>query len=124
MVDYTAKAVWNMDEAVLKQIQLLKFIFIGHLHKWELESAYWTIRGIRMEVDAKLKDKEQENVEKELKELEMVRNTYLLNKTDAEKKGEYWYALEKFCILLNRLMKRHGVYFREGDDPKYAVLQR
>jgi len=118
----TLKAVWNMDEAILKTIHYLKTEFILKIHKWQLEEAYWTLRDIRMEIEAKLKDKEQEKAKDKLKELETKRGEYL--KDPKAKRGEFYVACEQYYILLNRYMKIHGLYFRESDDPRYAVLQR
>lgn len=118
----TLKAVWNMDEAILKTISELKRGFIIKIHRWELEEAYWTLRDLRMEIDSKLKDKEQEKAKTELNNLEKTREDYLKDKK--AKKGEFYVACEKYYLLLNRYMKVHGLYFRESDDPRYAVLQR
>jgi len=123
-VDTVLKSIWNMDEAVLKAIYFLKLKFVNHLKDWELDSAYWTLRNIRMEVDSKLKSEEQEMVADDLEKLEKERNEYLKNPKDSKQRGEFYLQLESYYILLNRLMKRHGLYFREGDDPRYAVLQR
>lgn len=122
MVDFTAKTVWNMDEAVLKTIHELKTAFLIQIQHWQLENAYWTVRNIRMEVDAKLKDKEQKEANGKIKELEETRKKYLMDKRN--KRGEFYNCLEEFYILLNRYMKSHGLFFREGDDPRQAVLQR
>ena len=118
----TLKAVWNMDEAILKTIHYLKTEFILKIHKWELEEAYWTLRDIRMEIDSKLKDEEQKNAKKELEALEVKRKAYL--RDNKGKKGEFYIACEQYYLLLNRYMKLHGLYFRESDDPRFAVLQR
>jgi len=118
----TLKVVWNMDEAVLKSIHYLKVRFVFQMQNWDLDGAYWTIRNIRMEIDSKLKDKEQENVGTKLKEMEDQRKKYLKDKKN--KKGEFYLTLENYYILLNRYMKQHGLYFRENEDPRYAVLQR
>lgn len=118
----TLKAIWNMDEAILKTIHYLKTEFILKIHKWQLEEAYWTLRDIRMEIDSKLKGEEQKNAERKLRSLEKKRVEYLKNKK--EKSGEFYIACEQYYLLLNRNMKIHGLYFRESDDPRYAVLQR
>ena len=120
--DYTVKTIWNMDEAVLKTIHSLKTAFLIQIQQWRLDHAYWTVRNIRMEVDSKFKEKEQKKVDSELKKLEETRKEYLQDKK--MKIGEFYNCLESFYILLNRYMKAHGLFFREGDDPRQAVLQR
>jgi len=118
----TLKTIWNMDEAVLKSIHCLKVKFIFLMERGEYEEAYWTLRHIRMEIDSKLKDEEQKNAEEKIKELEQSRRDFINNKNTET--GKFCISLEVYYILLNRYMKKHGLYFRENDDPRYAVLQR
>lgn len=118
----TLKAIWNMDEGILKSILFLKMTLIYQMQNWDLDRAYWTLRNIRMEIDSKLKSEEQKIAENKLKTLENTRREYLKDKRN--KKREFYLALENYYVLLNRYMKAHGLYFREGDDPRYAVLQR
>lgn len=109
----TLKAEWNMDDSVLKSVLLLKYQFIEAMKSWELERAYWVARQIRMEVEAKFKVKEQEQLEEDILELEKLRTSYM---KDKKLKGKFYRGLENFNIILNRLMKKHGLYFREHDD--------
>ena len=109
----TLKAEWNMDDSVLKSVLMLKYQFIEAMKSWNLDGAYWIIRQIRMEVEAKFKLKEQEQVEEDILELEQLRNAWF---KDKKLKGKFYRGLENFMIILNRLMKKHGLYFREHDD--------
>ena len=114
MVEYdNLKAVWNMDEAVCRTIHSLKNAFILSMKDWNLENAYWTVRQIRMEAEAKFTDPEQKLCNKKLKELEKSRKECL---KDKEKRGELYLSLESYYVVLNRLMKKHALYFREQDD--------
>ena len=109
----TLKAEWNMDDSILKSVLLLKYQFIDKMKAWELDEAYCIIRQIRMEVEAKFKIKEQESLDADILELEELRNDYFKNK---RLKGKFYRGLESFNIILNRMMKKHGLYFREHDD--------
>jgi len=110
----TLKAEWNMDDAILKHILLLKHNFVEALHTWDLNSAYFTLREIWMEVEAKFRIKEQVRLELMIKNLEVVRNEYF--KDQRKKKGNFYHSLQGAMIKINRLMKKHGLYFREHDD--------
>jgi len=107
----TKKAEWNMDDEILKIIKELKSLFIIYMNEWDLKNAYFILRQLRMEIDAKLKPDEQKEAESKMGELENKRREYLKNQK--EKKGEFYRSCEKYYIFLNRLMKDHGLFFRE-----------
>ena len=111
--DDTLKAEWNMDDSILKSVLMLKYQFIESLKNWKLDDAYWVVRQIRMEVEAKFKDKEQKKLAQDILKLEILRTEYF---KDKKLRGKFYRCLEDFNIILNRLMKKHGLYFREHDD--------
>lgn len=108
------KAVWNIDDEILKIIKDLKIIFLIHMKDWKLEEAYWKLRLICVECDAKLNSTEQKEVEEALKLLETNRQTFAKN--GKEKAGEFYFNLENLYKKINNLMKEHGVWFREMED--------
>jgi hypothetical protein len=146
----TQKSIWNLDNIELSILFEIKVKIITALDSWNLEGAYWELRNLRRELDAKIgrvkerfegitleedrKEKEEkksksssekEEVDKKLKELEKTRNIYNSNDKKTEKdKSEYYLALEELYMFLCFLMKKHGLYFREGEDNRMAVLRR
>lgn len=141
------KALWNLDNVELTIIFQIKIQFITALQNWNLEEAYLKIRDLRRELDAKFgrarerfegiildenkDDKkkksiiEKEEVDRKLKELEKVRSEYSKKQQRTEEdKGNYYLALEELYMYLCYLMKKHGLYFREGEDNRMAVLRR
>lgn len=147
------QAVWNFDGAEMQAIFEVKAQFINEIRVWSLEDAFWTVRTLRMEIDAKLareknkaakafeqfneeqeaetdkKDKKKSLTEKEevdnlLLQLEQERQKYLPERNDSEVRIQFFLALEKFYMHLCWLMKKHGMYFREGEDNTLAVLKR
>lgn len=114
MVFEEEKAVWNIDDEILKIIKDLKISFLNSLKEWKLEDAYWFLDLICTECDAKLKDDEQKDIENKLKELEDKRQEY--SKNGKEKKGEFYFQLRTLYKTINRLMKEHGVWFREREE--------
>ena len=147
MEEQNQKALWNLDNVELTIIFQIKIQFIEALQSWNLENAYLRLRDLRRELDAKLRrarerfegitldenkdDKkkviiiEKDEVDKRLKDLEKIRSDYnkKQNKTE-EDKGNYYLALEELYLYLCFLMKKHGLYFREGEDNRMAVLRR
>ena len=108
------KSVWNIDDEILKIIKDLKVMFLISMKDWKLENAYWYLDLMITECDAKLRDDEQKDIEKELIILEKNRRSYKGN--GKEQVGEFYVGLKNLYKKLNRLMKEHGVWFREQDD--------
>lgn len=108
------KAVWNIDDEILKIIKDLKVIFLMHMKDWRLEDAYWKLDLMCMECDAKLKKDERKEIESDLKILETNRQTF--SKDGKEKAGEFYVNMRNLYKKLNRMMKEHGVWFREFED--------
>ena len=150
MADDTQQSVWNFDGAELFLIFQVKSAIFTSLKAWDLEESYSNIRLLRMELDAKLKrgnkkmvddfDKEQqlqkngkykkkltekENVDKLIKDLDEAYSGYMkLNSPSNKEKSVMYQALEFVYMELSHLMKKHGLYFREGEDMSLAVLRR
>lgn len=118
------ESVWNSDNIEHALLFEIKISFISNLKEWNLEAAYWDVRLLRLEFDAKLDDKEQKEVDRDIRSLEEMRTEYLKSKDDPESNGKFYAQLETFYILLTRLIKKHGIYFREGVDPSRAALRR
>lgn len=138
------QSIWNFDGAELHTLFELKSLATVQFIEWDLEGVYWTLRSMRRELDAKLddgskkkkddtnpedaskkKETERETVNRLMNELEIKRNNYQGLETKTEKdKGEYYIFEENFYMELCRLMKKHGFYFRENDDPSQAILRR
>lgn len=108
------KAIWNIDDEILKIIKELKLSFIISMKNWQLEDAYWFIDLICMECDAKLLDQEKLDIETQLKQLEAQRAEY--NMSDKRTAGIFYVNLRDLYKKINWLMKEHGVWFRERDD--------
>lgn len=140
----TLQSVWNFDGAELNLIFELKLEVSNALQEWNLEAAYWKLRDLRREIDAKLNrtkkneiecyNEEGEKQKVKLTEKELIdnfiiyvekeRNTYLLNYQGEGAASKFYLILEEFYMNLASLMKEHGLYFREGDDPSKAIFRR
>lgn len=149
--DEGQQALWNVDGAQLYVIFTIKTEASIALSTWDLETAYWKLRNLRREVDAKLRRDKKEDYKfqrvkringkdmieedtKKMSEKEAV--DYLLDmlgeervaflqspQSDAEL-SRFYLALEEFYIFLSRLMKQHGLWLREGEDAMDAFRRR
>jgi hypothetical protein len=145
MEETSIQSVWNFDGAEFYYIFEIKLKVAQCLDDWDLENAYWFLRQLRREVDAKLKrekskleeefDKEQGKekeketekiiMDRKLKTLSDARETYLEDrKVDKEAKFKFYNLLETFYLDICYVMKKHGIYFREGDSAQFAILHR
>lgn len=138
------QSVWNFDGAELFLIFQIKSRISLALESWDLKEAYKKIRLLRMELDAKLtrgqkkiieefekkqgKQKsftEKEEVDDMMNELDEAYNLYadIFNPTIKEQ-SDFYKLIEAFYMHLCYLMKKHGLYYREGEDSRLAVLRR
>lgn len=142
--DENQMTLWNMDGAELNLIFTIKLESATYLKTWNLESAYWSLRDLRRELDAKLNRIKKEEIkysdaagnekkgsftEKEivdamLEECEKERNMFIESQQEMEDLSRYYLVLEQFYLHLSYLMKKHGLYLREGEDASEAYRRR
>jgi translation initiation factor RLI1 len=68
---------------------------------------------------------EKQEVDALMKQLDEKYTEFLKdNKFTEEEKSIMFQLVEKFYMHLCYVMKRHGLYFREGEDFRLAVLRR
>jgi hypothetical protein len=140
----TSQSVWNFDGAELYLIFQIKNKIVDSFELWDLETCYWKLRLLRMELDAKLqrvinkmidefeekKEKKKTQTEKQILDdkLKFMDNKYSVYKDisnpNDDEKSSFYQCLEEFYMHLCWLMKKHGLYFREGEDMRLAVLRR
>lgn len=145
------QSIWNFDGAELFFIFGVKSGVANALKYGDLEEAYRNIRLLRMELDAKLQRTKKKIIEefeeeieaqkkikrkgKTLTEKEEVDNMMVLidnyytnnyndNKDNETIRESFYKLIEEFYMHLSYLMKKHGLYFREGEDMRLAVLRR
>lgn len=143
-MEETQQSVWNFDGAELYVIFIIKNKTREDLDSWRLEEAYWGIRSLRRELDAKLKRKqkkiiedfedeksdgkkretEKETVDNLIKGLDNSKKLFNESANDDEEKTRFYTKLEDVYMVLCHIMKVHGLYFREGEDSRLAVLRR
>lgn len=137
------ESLWNFDDKVSNILSELKANFLTSMFGWDLETAYFNVRLLWVESDAKLdrikkmypeKDEgegenkltaksyhEADYAAYKLQNLEIHRKYWLEGKYD---KGLYYKELEDFYMLVCLFMKYNGLYFREGHDASRAALRR
>ena len=139
------QSVWTFDWAELQLLFEIKSAFVNCMTAWDLENAYWKIRTLRAELDAKLSRGKTSKIEQEfeeeheqtkkklsekvecdalLNEVDKARNKFNKSSQDDQDKSNFYFVLENFYLHLCRLMKVHGLYFKEGGANRPAVLRR
>lgn len=142
------ESAWNFDGAQFYSLFKIKSRFVDALLEWDLEGAYWAVRTMRMEIDAKLKRKEtnkllirleeekakrkgteskteKEEVDEKMGELDEQRRKFLINANPKDNdRVEFYIKLENFYMYLCFIMKKHKMYYREGDDARLAITKR
>lgn len=143
MAEDGQQSVWNVDAAQFYVIFQIKTEASVFLTNWQLVDAYWRLRDLRREIDAKFnrtkktkyKIREDDKlVDRELTEKEMV--DYLLDELTKEKDifessgkinedySRFYLILEEFYMKLSEIMKEHGIYLREGEEGSDAFRRR
>ncbi len=123
--DFTAKTVWNMDEARMRQIDRYLIAAEECFLSWDLESLYSYLNQVRRIAAGKFKETEYDDLGKIMGEIEYFRRALDIDSPHYDNyKIQIFNLCDKYYVELNRLLKKHGVYFREGDDPTRAALKR
>lgn len=141
-------SVWNLDGEQYYALFQIKTKFVDRILAWDLEGAYWALRTLRMEIDAKLKREEtnkfleqkerekekQEKRERKKTEKEVIdelmeavtieRNVFLEAESEDEARVKFFQILEGAYMHLCHTMKKHKMYYREGEDNRLALLRR
>lgn len=121
--NFSVKSIWNFDDEQFRAMFSLKQLCIEYLSANDLENLYWVLRSLRSEIIPKLTADQKKKVNEKLEDLVKTRETFH-SKRDVESSNEFYIKSEEFYILLCELMVEHGIYFREGDDPRKAALKR
>jgi len=113
LINSNGGVIWNMDDAQLLRLDYLLNTCNLYFSNWDLENLYWSLRGIRRELNAKLKKDEQADIEKQLNDLTNKRNLWLGKKISNQ---EFFVFCENFYLKLCSLIKKHKIYYREWED--------
>ena len=109
--DYKEKeSKWNIEDARHKSVDYFLKLCEIHLINWNLDEAYWALREVKIISIPKFDEDEVNEINTALNELEKTRKKWL-NKEISD--GIFRIALENFYELLNILMVKHDMYFRE-----------
>lgn len=115
-------SIWNMDESRLKVIAAMMEECSYYFATWDIENLFFSLYGLRREASGKLTIKEVESLSKDLDELNDLKVLCLQNRKSRDRLSAFWMKADEIYISMNRLMKEHGLYFREGKDPRKAVI--
>lgn len=124
--DFTAKTIWNMDEARMRVLNQYLVMCEMSFLDWDLDNLYIQLVSIRRIISGKISKEEYDKAGEKLEEIEKLKKQMDIDKEkDYDKKRVEWYNIcDQLYVMLNRFMKKHGLFFREGDDPTRAALKR
>lgn len=113
-------AKWNADDMQLFNLFEIKTKILDLINTREFEALYWEIRKFWIELDAKMTPNEREDYENSMKVLDNIRVS--LFQSDKRNKSEleinFYILLTNFYRDLCRMMKNHGLYYREAEDDR------
>ena len=109
-----------MDDERMKALNINLLMCEDSFLNWDIENIYIYLRAIFRMISGKLREEEFKGVQDLFKDVEELRR----KSDDNSKNVELYNQLDNIYIYLNRLMKHHGLFFREGRDPSKAVLER
>lgn len=127
MTDYIPKSVWNMDEARLQALNYYLRLVEDAFEYGNHELIHKHLRSVRRILFGKLKEEEMLEVNEIFSKMQEYKDKFYTGGTKEikfEMYNEFYNQADEAYIKMNKLMKKHGLYFREGDDPRRAVLRR
>ncbi len=122
---FNVKTIWNMDEARLKSLNTYMVLCEDSFACWDLNNLYIYLKSIRRVISGKITRKQLEELDKKFESLEKIKRKMDDDGNDDESDSVRFYnKSDDIYVDLNRLMKAHGLFFREGRDPTRAALER
>lgn len=116
----TQQSLWNMDDERLKVINIKMMSASEALDSWDTELIYFSLYALLREASGKFAVKETEKLQKEMHKLNDLRLPSLKKRSPS--KSEFWELGNDIYIEMNKLLKQHGLFFREGKDPRKTVI--
>lgn len=122
---FNAKTIWNMDEARLKSLNIYMILVEDAFVCWDLNNLYVYLKSIRRVVSGKITRNQLKDLDNKFEDLEKIkRRMDDDNIDDDDDSVKFYNKADGIYVDLNRLMKAHGLFFREGRDPTKAALER
>ncbi len=121
---FNVKTIWNMDEARLKSLNTYMVLCEDAFVCWDLNNLYTYLKAIRRIASGKFRKTELETLDKKFEKLEGIKRKMDDDREDESDSVKFYNKADEIYLELNRLMKAHGLFFREGRDPTKAALER
>ena len=121
---FNVKTIWNMDEARLKSLNTYMVLCEDSFVCWDLDNLYTYLKAIRRIAAGKFRKTEVEELDKKFEELEKIKRKMDEDNAEQSDSIKFYDKGDEIYLELNRLMKAHGLFFREGRDPTKAALER
>ncbi len=121
---FNVKTIWNMDEARLKSLNTYMVLCEDAFVCWSLNEIYTYLKAIRRIASGKFSPKQLKELDTKFSELEKIKRKMDEDNNDETDSVKFYNQADDIYLELNKLMKAHGLFFREGRDPTKAALER
>ncbi len=121
---FNVKTIWNMDEARLKSLNTYMVLCEDAFVCWDLNNLYTYLKAVRRIASGKFSTKQLKELDSKFSDLEEIKRKMDDDNEDESDSIKFYNQADKIYLELNRLMKAHGLFFREGRDPTKAALER
>ncbi len=122
---FNVKTIWNMDEARLKSLNTYMVLCEDAFTCWALNDIYTYLKSIRRIASGKFSPKQLEVLDKKFNSLEEIKRKMDDDDNDDETDSVKFYnKADDIYLEINRLMKAHGLFFRERRDTTKAEVER
>ncbi len=127
MADYSVKTIWNFDEARMKELHYHMVLCEEAFTHWDISGINRELQSIRRITSAAFGETEWKDLVDNYKKLEKLKREISNAVSDSEhnqKQIQYYNLADEIFIKINRSLKLKGMFFRVGDDPRFAALKR
>jgi hypothetical protein len=125
--DFSPKTIWNFDEARMRELHFHLVICEEAFENWnigEINKKLYTIRRI---ISGAMGETDWNSLIEDFQELEGKKRKFESSELEDEHNKsnlEFYKKADEILLKINRFLKKKGMCFREGEDPRYAALKR
>ena len=125
--NFSPKTIWNFDEARMRTLHWHLMLCEAALEEWNINEINKELYTLRRIISGALSEKDWGELVKDYTKLEEYKRK--LDNTQTEKENylitlKFYNKADEILLKLNRFMKKKGMFFREGEDPRFAALKR
>jgi hypothetical protein len=122
---FSPKTIWNFDEARMRELHFHLVICEEAFESWNLGEINKQLYTIRRIISGAMSDTNWDDLIKDFQELEKRKRKFESSEIEGDKSNlEFYKKADEILLKINRFLKKKGMCFREGEDPRFAALKR